>query len=115
MSRMGSSLSIMTYSRWIREARAGVLARVDKYRAQPVSDLQTEVSRLKRELVIACEDRDVLKKATAYLLVRAVAASRNSPSEVRVYSELTYSRRSGSALQPPYVVPWARRIVLGFL
>jgi transposase len=33
---------------------------------QPVTDLQAEVSRLKRELAIACEERDILKKATAY-------------------------------------------------
>ena len=59
-------LSVKTYSRWIREARAGVLARVDTYRVQPVTDLQAEVSRLKRELAIACEERDILKKATAY-------------------------------------------------
>lgn len=59
-------LSVKTYSRWIREARAGVLARVDTYRSQPVTDLQAEVSRLKRELAIACEERDILKKATAY-------------------------------------------------
>jgi transposase len=59
-------LSVKTYSRWIRDARAGTLASVDSYRVQPVSDLQAEVSRLKRELAIACEERDILKKATAY-------------------------------------------------
>ena len=59
-------LSVKTYSKWIRDARAGVLSTIDLHRIQPVSDLQAEVSRLKRELAIACEDRDVLKKATAY-------------------------------------------------
>ena len=42
-----------------------------------VSDLKAEVSRLKRELAIACEERCSRKKATAYPLVRAVAALLN--------------------------------------
>ena len=79
-------LSVKSYSKWIPDARAGALSTIDTHRVQPVSDLQAEVSRLKRELAIACEERDILKKATAQPLVRAVAASRNSPSEVRVYS-----------------------------
>ena len=79
-------LSVKANSRWIREARAGVLARVDTYRVQPVTDLQAEVSGLKRELVIACEERDILKKATAQPLVRAVAALRSRPGEARVCS-----------------------------
>ena len=52
----------------------------------PVSDLQAEVSRLNRELAIACEKRDILKKATAHPLVRAVAALRSNPGDVRVHS-----------------------------
>ncbi len=59
-------LSTKTYSRWVRDARAGTLVCVDTYRTQPVTDLQAELSRLKRELAIACEERDILKKATAY-------------------------------------------------
>ena len=42
--------------------RSGVLAHVDAHRTRPVNDLQAEVSRLKRELAIACEDRDLLKR-----------------------------------------------------
>ena len=59
-------LSVKTFSTWIRDAGAGKLANVDTHRVQPVTDLQAEVSRLKRELAIACEERDILKKATAY-------------------------------------------------
>ena len=60
------SLSVQTYANWVSKAREGKLARVDAHRVQPVNDLQAEVSRLKRELAIACEERDILKKATAY-------------------------------------------------
>jgi transposase len=60
------SLSVQTYANWVSKARAGKLARIDAHRLQPVNDLNAEVSRLKRELAIACEERDILKKATAY-------------------------------------------------
>jgi transposase len=59
-------LSLQTYANWVARARQGKLAVVGAHRMQPVSELQAEVSRLKRELAIACEERDVLKKATAY-------------------------------------------------
>lgn len=59
-------LSIKTYSNWVRQAKAGKLATIDAHRLQPVSELQAEISRLKRELATACEERDILKKATAY-------------------------------------------------
>ena len=80
------ALSVKTYSRWVRESRAGTLMSVDAHRVLPVTDLQVEVSRLKRELPIACEDRGILKKATALLLEHAVAALRSSPGEARFYS-----------------------------
>jgi transposase len=60
------SLSVQTYAKWVNKARQGKLARVDAHRLQPVNGLQAEVSRLKRELAIACEERDILKEATAY-------------------------------------------------
>ena len=40
------ALSVKTYSRWVRVARAGTLMSVDTHRVQPVTDLQAEVSRL---------------------------------------------------------------------
>ena len=65
-------LSIKTYSNWVRQAKAGKLATIDAHRLQPVSELQAKISRLKRELANACEERDILmarghpEKATAY-------------------------------------------------
>ena len=59
-------LSVKTYSNWVQQARSGKLAAVDAHRLQPVTDLHAEISRLKRELAIASEERDILKKATAY-------------------------------------------------
>ena len=57
---------LKTYANWIGHARSGKLAGMDAHRLQPVSELQAEVSRLKCELATAYEERDILKKATAY-------------------------------------------------
>jgi transposase len=59
-------LSVKTYSNWVQQAKAGKLMKLDSHRLQPVGDLQAEISRLKRELAIAREECDILKKATAY-------------------------------------------------
>ena len=55
------SPSVQTYANWVSKARAGELARIDAHRLQPVNDLEAEVSRLKRELAIACEARHIKK------------------------------------------------------
>ena len=59
-------INVKTYSRWVQLARAGLLGEVDASRVQPVSELVAENARLKKELAEAREDRDILKKASAY-------------------------------------------------
>ena len=65
-------VSVKTFSNWVRQAKGGKLATIDAHRLQPVSELQAKISRLKRELANACEERDILmarghpEKATAY-------------------------------------------------
>jgi transposase len=51
---------------WVSQARRGQLGAVDSCRVTPVSDSQAEISRLKRELAQAREERDILEKAAAY-------------------------------------------------
>ena len=64
-------VSVKTSSNWVRQAKAGKLATIDAHRLQPVDELQAEISRLKRELANACQERDILmarghpEKATA--------------------------------------------------
>ena len=41
-------LSVEVYLQWVRDARSGVLARLDARRTQPVSDPLAEASRLTR-------------------------------------------------------------------
>lgn len=57
---------VKTLSNWIGNAKSGKLAGMDAHRLKPVSELEAEVSRLRFELATACEERDILKKATAY-------------------------------------------------
>ncbi len=59
------SMSGQTLSNWVFKARHGKLAGVDEHR-KPVTDLEAENSKLKRELAEARMERDILKKATAY-------------------------------------------------
>ena len=59
------SMSGKTLERWVWRARHGQLATLGESR-RPVTELEAEVSRLKRELTEARMERDILKKATAY-------------------------------------------------
>ena len=77
-------VSVKTYSHWVRQAKAGKLATIEAPRLQPVGELQAEISRLKRELANAGEERDILMaRAPPKKPPRTL---RNCPSEVRVYS-----------------------------
>ena len=60
--KLGLSARRIRSGSGIRDARAGALSTIDTHRVQPVSDLQADVSRLKRERAIACENREVQKK-----------------------------------------------------
>jgi transposase len=53
------AMSDKTLANWVFRARQGETRR-------PVTELEAEVSRLKRELAEARMERDILKKATAY-------------------------------------------------
>ena len=59
------SMSGQTLSNWVFKARHGKLAGMDANR-RPVTDLEAENSKLKRDLAEARMERDILKKATAY-------------------------------------------------
>ena len=59
------AMSDKTLANWVFRARQGQLSGLGESR-RPVTDLEAEGSRLKRELVEARMERDILKKATAY-------------------------------------------------
>lgn len=56
------AMSEKTLANWVCRARHGQLAGLGD-RRRPVTDLEAEVSRLKRELAEARMERDILKKA----------------------------------------------------
>jgi transposase len=55
-----------TLYNWVVLAKAGKLAEVDAKRITPISSLEAELSRLKKEVAVLREERDILKKATAF-------------------------------------------------
>ena len=59
------AISDKTLANWVFRARHGRLAELGETR-RPVTELEADVSRLKRELAETRMERDILKKATAY-------------------------------------------------
>jgi len=59
------SMSGKTLKNWVGRDRRGQLATLGENR-RPVTELEAELSRLKRDLAEARMERDILKKATAY-------------------------------------------------
>lgn len=59
------SLPKATLNNWVMAAREGKLASVGKNQ-KPVTEMEMELSRLRRELAETRMERDFLKKCTAY-------------------------------------------------
>jgi len=59
------SLSSTTLSNWVKAHKAGKLGEVGKNH-RPLTDVEIENYRLKKELAEARMERDILKKAAAY-------------------------------------------------
>jgi len=70
------TLSGKTLERWVGRARQGQLATLGESR-RPVTDLDAELSRLKRDLAEARMERDILKKATAYFAQAQLPGTRS--------------------------------------
>lgn len=61
------SLPKGTLKNWVAVARQGKLGEIGKCQ-KPLSDLELELARLKRELAEVKMERDLLKKCTAYFV-----------------------------------------------
>lgn len=59
------SISVKTLANWVTAARQGKAVSAGK-RLAPVTELEAEVTRLRREVAELKMERDLLKKATAY-------------------------------------------------
>ncbi len=60
------TMSGKTLKNWVGRARRGQRVTLGASR-RPVTELEAELSRLKRDLAEARMERDILKKATAYV------------------------------------------------
>lgn len=70
------SMSDQTLSNWVFKARHGKLGAIDANR-KPVTDVDAENSKLKRELAEARMERDILKKAIAYFAKAQLPGTRS--------------------------------------
>ena len=70
------SLSGRTLERWVGRARQGQLTTLGESR-RPVTELEAELSRLKRDLAEARMECDILKKATAYFAKAQLPGTRS--------------------------------------
>lgn len=59
------SLAATTLSNWVKAHKAGKLAEVGKH-FKPLTELEMELRKTKRELAEVKMERDILKKAAAY-------------------------------------------------
>ncbi|MVF25022.1 hypothetical protein EVC37_26035 [Methylocaldum sp. BRCS4] len=69
-------MSAKTLANWVHRARAGRLSTVGESR-QPVTDVEAENARLRRELAEVRMERDLLKKAAAYFASESVRGTRS--------------------------------------
>jgi transposase len=65
-----------TLTYWVEQARKGKLVTARPGRA-PVSELEAENARLRRELAEARMERDILKKAAAYFAKESLPGTRS--------------------------------------
>ena len=69
------SLPKSTLEHWIRVSKTGDLGKVGKGQ-RPLTELERELARVKRELSLARMERDILKKAAAYFAKESLHGTR---------------------------------------
>ena len=69
------SLPKSTLENWVRAAKAGKLGDIGKNR-KPLTEVEVELARVKRELAITRMERDILKKAAAYFAKESLHGTR---------------------------------------
>ena len=69
------SLPKSTLENWVRAAKTGKLGDIGKTR-RPLTEVEMELARVKRELAITKMERDILKKAAAYFAKESLPGTR---------------------------------------
>ena len=69
------SLPKSTLEHWIRVSKKGHLGKIGKGQ-RPLTDIERELAKVKRELSLARMERDILKKAAAYFAKESLQGTR---------------------------------------
>jgi len=69
------SLPPSTIGNWVRASKAGKLGNIGKSQ-RPLTDMEVELARVKRELAEIKMERDILKKAAAYFAKESLPGTR---------------------------------------
>lgn len=69
------SLPKSTLESWVRAANAGKLGTIGKNR-RPLTELEIELAKTKKELAMVRMERDILKKAAAYFAKESLPGTR---------------------------------------
>lgn len=69
------SLPKSTLEQWLRVAKKGHLGEVGKGR-RPLTEIESELAQVKRELSLTRMERDILKKAAAYFAKESLPGTR---------------------------------------
>jgi len=69
------SLPKSTLENWVRASRVGKLGEIGKS-LRPLTEVELELVKVKRELVITKMERDLLKKAAAYFAKESLQGTR---------------------------------------
>jgi transposase len=69
------SISVSTIRYWVQASKEGKLQEVGRQQ-RPLTELEMELARVKRELAQAKIERDILKKATAYFAKESLPGTR---------------------------------------
>ena len=72
---MRLSLPKSTLENWVRAFKAGKLERIGSNH-RPLTDVEMELARVKRELAMVRMERDILKKAAAYFAKESLHGTR---------------------------------------
>jgi transposase len=69
------SLPLSTLGNWVKAHRSGKLGDIGKTQ-RPLTDIEMELARVKKELVETRMERDLLKKAAAYFAKESLPGTR---------------------------------------
>jgi transposase len=69
------SLPKSTLETWVRAAKGGKLGDVGRNR-RPLTEIEVELAKVKRELTMVRMERDILKKAAAYFAKESLPGTR---------------------------------------